>query len=585
MVNQAVESAQNPSIAAAVQGRMTVAVADRVGNVLAVYRIGAASEVTIRSGLSVTGGLEGVNSIASGLDLAALAAISKAVTGAYVSTSGNAFSTRTASYLIQKHLPPGIRNVPSGPLFGLQFSQLQCSDLVNTSDGASVGVGPRPSPLGVAADPGGFPLYKGGVVVGGIGVVAGATSTYGLDLDPDPRRLDFDVEEIIAQSATTGFTAPAAIRGDRITVGGATLRYSDSDARLVGPLASTTGAPIPDPPAEQVSVDNFFVSPVPLDGTRYGEPASGFVADEGSVYPGTGSLGLFILVDALGNPRQGLPLDGAPVSGQNLSVDDVKALMRSSFNVARVARAQLRKPDGSFARVSVSIVDADGRVLAIARSPDAPVLGTDVSLQKARSAVFFSRNTASQNLNLLFPPISGGDSRYVRDTRAFFGNTNPNALANGLAISGRALGNIARPNFPDGVDGKPRGPLSNGINWSPFNQGVQFDLISNKLLAYGAERCTTLLSGENTSLGIDNGIQIRPASVPIYKNGVLVGGIGASGDGIEQEELVIALGLARIGIPGIGHAPASRRVKGLKYIQCPQAPFINSKVNNVCRGI
>src|SRR5690606_3237234 len=68
------------------QARYTVAIVDRVGNVLGVYRQGRASVVTLASGLPVRGGLERISSSATRLDLAALAAISKAVTGAYLSS-------------------------------------------------------------------------------------------------------------------------------------------------------------------------------------------------------------------------------------------------------------------------------------------------------------------------------------------------------------------------------------------------------------------------------------------------------------------------------------------------------------------
>src|SRR3546814_19199565 len=53
--------------------------------------------------------------------------IAKAVTGAYLSSGGNAFSTRTASQIVQEHFPPAPTTVglESGPLFGVQFSQLQ----------------------------------------------------------------------------------------------------------------------------------------------------------------------------------------------------------------------------------------------------------------------------------------------------------------------------------------------------------------------------------------------------------------------------------------------------------------------------
>ncbi|HLZ83391.1 MAG TPA: heme-binding protein, partial [Caulobacteraceae bacterium] len=150
-----------------------ISVTDRVGNVLAVYRMtGAPSMVTIRPGAGPQQlDLQSVQVPAS------LAAIAKAITGAYLSSGGNAFSTRTASEIVQETFPPEPATVGlgSGPLFGVQFSQLPCSDLEFPTLGKTIG--PHPSPLGLAGDPGGFPLYKNGVLVGGVGVKA--TTDYG----------------------------------------------------------------------------------------------------------------------------------------------------------------------------------------------------------------------------------------------------------------------------------------------------------------------------------------------------------------------------------------------------------------------
>jgi len=123
----------------------TFAVVDRVGNVLALYEMaGARRTVDVIGGRGVRGGLDAV------LDLvpASAAAISKAVTGAYLSSSGNAFSTRTAGLIIQPNFYPDERGQPSGPLFGVQFSQLACSDLMQLDHGQP-GPGPHPSPLGL----------------------------------------------------------------------------------------------------------------------------------------------------------------------------------------------------------------------------------------------------------------------------------------------------------------------------------------------------------------------------------------------------------------------------------------------------
>ena len=127
----------------------TIAVVDRVGNVLGVFQMnGAPVTVTISSGTSATGGLVGA------MVPATLAAISKAITGAYLSSAGNAFSTRTASQIVQDHFNPQESNQPGGPLFGVQFSQLSCSDLNRQASEGSIG--PKRSPLGFAADPGGL---------------------------------------------------------------------------------------------------------------------------------------------------------------------------------------------------------------------------------------------------------------------------------------------------------------------------------------------------------------------------------------------------------------------------------------------
>jgi len=41
-----------------------------------------------------------------------------------------------------------------------------------------------------------------------------------------------------------------------------------------------------------------------------------------------------------------------------------------------------------------------------------------------------------------------------------------------------------------------------------------------------------------------SGIVFFPGSVPLYKNGELVGGLGVSGDGVEQDDYVTAGGAA-----------------------------------------
>lgn len=555
----------------------TIAVADRSGNVLAVFRMtGAAATVTVNGGRGVAGGLEGVSIVPS-----EYAAISKALTGAYLSTEGNAFSTRTASQIVQENFNPRESGAPGGPLFGVQFSSLSCSDVVSP---AGVRQGPKGSPLGLAADPGGLPLYKNGTVVGGIGVVA--NGIYGLDLDIGD--IDANTDELVAVAAARGFDAPGDRRADRISVDGRTLRYVDSEAIRANPAAAQAT-----PPATSGALIGVtgYTAGVVTAGVAYSTPASGIRADTNPAFAG---LGAFVLVNA-GDVNRYPPMPG---TDGLLSAAEVTGLLAESLRIANRARAQIRLPLGNRAQVTISVVDTNAAVLGLVRTPDAPVFGIDVSVQKARTALLFSQPTAGASLNAvpratyLAPPSVSSIGRYVDATRIFL--SDPRSLANGTAYSSRAVGNLARPFFPDGLNGNGPGPLSKPYDfWSPFSTGLQLDLVIDKIVAnlgvVPSAPCSPLISAAN-------GIQIFPGGVPIYRGGTLIGAIGVSGDGIDQDDMVAFLGLAIAGVAlgtGIAHAPAARRadqITGLaggqlRYVSCPIAPFVDSTATNVCNGI
>ncbi len=572
VIRQAVGEAQARS------ARATVAVVDRSGNVLAVFRMtGAATTFRISSGRGVSGGLEDVAVLPDGF-----AAIAKAVTGAYLSSGGNAFSTRTAGQIVQQNFNPGELGQPSGPLFGVQFSQFSCSDLMQReSDGQ---LGPKRSPLGLAADPGGLPLYKGGRVVGGIGVIA--DGLYSLDLDI--LNIDSDLDELVAVAGGAGFAAPEDRRADRITADGRTLRYTDSEVLASTPANAPAFAALP---GSLVAVNGYAPAAVQA-GTTFGTAASGVRADTGFF----ADLDGHVLVDGANSNR--FPAIAGTDGG--LTQAEVIELMRSALKVANRARAQIRRPLGSAAQVSISVVDSRGVLLGLVRTPDAPLFGADVSVQKARSAAFFSRTDAGAQLlalppaNYIAPPRASPIDAYVVALRGFLGD--PTALANGTAFSNRAIGNLARPLFPDGIDGiagTGTGPLSKPLtSWSPFNVGLQLDLSYNAIVAAAGGDlgvgCTGLA-------GLRNGLQIFPGSVPVYRGDVLVGAIGVSGDGVDQDDMIAFLGLANAGTAlngSIGNAPKARRADNLvpqgarlRYVQCPQAPFNDSSEQNVCAGL
>src|SRR3546814_19549380 len=95
--------------------------------------------------------------------------------------------------------------------------------------------------------------------------------------------------------------------------------------------------------------------------------------------------------------------------------------------------------------VTISVADTHGEVLCIVREPDAPIFGIDVSLQKARTASFFSSARSAQLLDTNPDPDV---SMYVAAARTFLGDSS--ALTGQFAFSDRANGNLSRPYFPDG---------------------------------------------------------------------------------------------------------------------------------------
>lgn len=577
-----------------------ISVVDRVGNVLAVFRMNGAPTRMLTSRRTATGRIANPGIDAQGLEVeATMGAISKAITGAYLSSSGNAFTTRTASMIVQEHFPPA-PNTPgleSGPLFGVQFSQLPCSDLntrfVAGNAGSGAFIGPKRSPLGLAADPGGLPLYKNGVVVGGIGVMADGDYGY----DPNVTDIDEDAEEYIALAGIQGFAPAADIGGDRITADGTTLRFVDAQPSKLAAL-QTSFAAINNVRGTLIPVRGYYDGTAVLAGVAYGTERSGIRRVTASEFA---LADAYLLTDGAGNPRYPVKpgTDGAAV-GQALTAAESRAVLEEAFTVMTRARAQIRRPLDSRAQVTITVVDTFGEVLGQVRSPDAPIFGTDVSLQKARTAAFFSNPLAAQQM--LATP---GADAFVQRVRDFLGDQT--ALTGGKAFADRSGGNLSRPYFPDGELGRPPGPLSRPIaDFSPFATGLQIALVAGNVVQHagfvqgaGSDTPQTCSSVPDTPTGkkrLANGIQIFPGSVPIYRGNKLVGAIGVSGDGIDQDDMISFLGLHNAGakVSGIGNAPKDMRADTivvavgsgvrLRYVNCPFAPFLDTSEQNVCEG-
>ena len=497
---------QAVSAAVSLNRTITVAVTDREANVLGVFSMtGAPATTTIRSVGTAGMGLEGAVVPSS------LAAISKAGTGALFSTGGNAFTTRTAGFIIQEHFPPGIDFRPSGPLYGVQFSSLPCSDIKIPG-----------LPLGLSADPGGLPIYKDGLAVGGVGIEGDGSYT----VDRNPADFDQPAEELIAASAVRGFEAPSLVRGDNILVDGIRLPYTN------------VGTPPTPATIAFGSLPGSIVTGFPIVPAQ----TSAFVPALVGGISGEVDTRFFPFIAGT-----------APAGPTSLTAGDVQIIITHALQQANITRAAIRQPLGSNARVSIAVVDAAGTVLGLFRQLDAPVFGFDVSVQKARSAAFFSRSDTGALL-----------------TGAAFSSYANRAAADGIQLNGtvafsdRAIGFLHRPLFPDGINNTAAGPFSTPLtDWSPFNVGLQLDLVKANLIATlggAAVPCTSIPN-------LPNGLQIFAGSVPLYKNGVLVGGIGISGDGIDQDDIISAAG-------GNGYSPAPGIRSDQVFVRGVRLPFL-----------
>ncbi|HEV8140206.1 MAG TPA: heme-binding protein [Pyrinomonadaceae bacterium] len=509
--------AQAVSAASSLNRAVTVAVTDKEGNVLGVFSMtGAPATTQLRGGgpgptlvpNPVTGfvpvGLDGT------VVPAKLAAISKAGTAALFSTRGNAFTSRTASFIIQEHFPPGVDNRAGGPLYGVQFSSLPCSDIKIPG-----------LPLGLSGDPGSTPIYKDGEAVGGVGIEGDGVYT----VDRDPADFDQPFEEVIAVSATRGFEAPSLVRGDNILVDGIRLTYLNVISAPAPPTVAFGSLP--------GAVDPMF----PI---RSAQPSQFTPAVVGGI---GGEI----------DPRFFPFVASSTITANSLTAADVNTIVSHAAQQANITRAAIRQPLGSNARVTIAVVDTNGVVLGVFRQQDAPVFGFDVSVQKARTAAFFSRANTAALLN------AAGFGSYV--TRA---GTDGLSLNGSIAFSDRALGFLHRPLFPDGINNTAAGPFSTELNnWSVFNVGLQLDLIKTNLqtvLSGGLTPCSSIPN-------LPNGLQIFAGSIPLYKYGEFVGAIGISGDGIDQDDLIAAAGAA-------GFAPPVNIRSDQFFVRSVRLPFV-----------
>jgi uncharacterized protein GlcG (DUF336 family) len=506
--------AQAATRAAQVSPDSVIAIADREGYVLAVWTVNPNPDTSL---------------LFTNFVLAN--AIAKAGTASFLSSSEHAFSTRTAGFIVQQNFPPGVRNKPPGPLVGVNFSQLPFTDINRFKDPATYnpaltnGVNGDPVPLpvtgGLAGTPGGLPLYKNGRLVGGIGVAHFSTNfpaTTNFALISDPTRItpqtianpkSSDVDEDVALAGQLGFAPSRRILGSKVTIDGIRVAY--------------VFTPTPKLPT---------VQPFGTIGVPY--PGYPLTAPPPVVYPPltlggvTGELRAPIIDDP--SP---VPLPGGAA---RLTAAEVTNIIAAAAARARITRAGIRLPRGVPMQVFIVVVNNPNQagsppvVLgAMCTSPDTTRFSWDVAAQKARTALFFSDAT-----------------------RAF---------------SSRTVGFLAQSKYPPGIQGTEPGPFL-GLQeiFSAFPSPFPPPL-TNPLNGY------TVTNAPAVNPNLPNGITIFPGGFPLYRNGVLIGAIGISGDGIDQDDIVGASGAALFPPPPEIRADRmEHRGARLPYAKFPRNP-------------
>jgi uncharacterized protein GlcG (DUF336 family) len=168
---------------------------------------------------------------------------------------------------------------------------------------------------------------------------------------------------------------------------------------------------------------------------------------------------------------------------------------------------------------------------------DATIFSIDVAVAKARNDAYYSNPTSN---------LTPSEQVSLTD-----GSGNP-VTDKALAFTSRTFRFLANPYIPEGIQGSPPGPWSilndpgvNPANGYNYNNGGTVPVASNTIpstnftsvLGYSSFHPDANFQESANTLN-QNGIVYFPGSLPLYQGSSLIGGLGVSGDGVNQDDVV-----------------------------------------------
>jgi uncharacterized protein GlcG (DUF336 family) len=463
------------------------------------------------------------------------------------------------------HFPPNIPNTPPVDLFGIEHTNRDTmwnpgpDGIIGTADdvplptrfNADLAPGVSLTPpisygtvidptnrsvgRGISTLPGGIPLFKfnaldgKGELVGGIGVFFPGSTGYAT---AENSRLSATFNPALPdRSFEAEYTAFAAAGG------------SSGAGASIGTIAGISPLPGFDLPSGRIDLAGITLDIFGPGGLQGPSTLIQFGSSLGTGNPFNG-LNLPVQPgvpcpasdptcmntrDGVQVPEGWLVVPHGSADGR-ITAADVVQIVTQGIAEANLTRAQIRLPLEQRTKMVFAVTDSGGNVLGLYRMHDATVFSIDVAVAKARNVAYY--DDPAQLLSIDQVP----------------------GIPSGVAFTARTFRFLAQPRFPEGIDGTPPAPFSI-LNDPGIDRGTGLDSgvplpasVYQSVYGFDSFHPGTNFrqppSAANQNGRNQNGVIFFPGSSVLYKviNGVSVpvGGLGVSGDGVDQDDFITA---------------------------------------------